>query len=254
MKHKKVFLLFSAIAFACVLVAFFLFWGGKGEKLVVSNIENKSSVNKETVPLESDTSNISDSPDDSQNIAEDGARAEITPEEKKTVVEVPENVEKKESNTSPDFKINNRLASWGYEKSSGRKIDTIILHSTYNATGGDEFDLDKIIGIYKFYGVAPHYIVARDAKVYRLVEDKNIAYHAGDSKMPDGRTGVNNFSIGIEIINSKTQGPTDAQYNSLKKLISYLKGRYEIKYILGHSDIAPGRKDDPWKFEWGKVK
>ncbi len=159
-----------------------------------------------------------------------------------------------EKEAEPDFKINDRLASWGYEKASGRKIDTIILHSTYNATGGDEFDLDKIIGIYKSYGVAPHYIVARDAKVYRTVEDKNIAYHAGESKMPDGRTGVNNFSIGIEIINSKTSGPTSAQYNSLKKLLSYIKGNHSIKYTLGHSDIAPGRKDDPWKFEWGKVK
>ncbi|MDQ1284504.1 MAG: N-acetylmuramoyl-L-alanine amidase [Patescibacteria group bacterium] len=153
-----------------------------------------------------------------------------------------------------DFKIRDNLVSWGYEKTSDRKIDTIILHSTYNATGGDEFDLDKIIGIYKSYGVAPHYIVARDAKVYQTVKDENIAYHAGESKMPDGRTGVNNFSLGIEIINSKTQGPTGAQYDSLKKLLNYLKGKHSIKYTLGHSDIAPGRKDDPWKFEWGKVR
>jgi hypothetical protein len=152
------------------------------------------------------------------------------------------------------LKIINRLVSWGYEKAKSREIDTIIIHSTYNATGGDEFDFEKIIGIYKSYGVAPHYIISREAKIYQLVSDENIAYHAGESRMPDGRTGVNNFSIGIEIINSKTQGPTDGQYEALKKLIKSLKSKYQIKYLLGHADIASGRKDDPWKFDWGRIK
>jgi N-acetyl-anhydromuramyl-L-alanine amidase AmpD len=83
--------------------------------------------------------------------------------------------------------------------------------------------------------------------------DKNIAWHAGVSETPDGRKNVNDFSIGIEVINSKTEGPSEAQYKNLKKLISYIKDSYNIKYILGHSDIAPERKDDPWKFDWKKI-
>jgi hypothetical protein len=153
------------------------------------------------------------------------------------------------------FKIINRLVSWGYEKSSGRKIDTIIIHTTYNAVGSDKFDLDDIINKeYKPYGVSPHYIIDRNGKVYRLVSDDNIAYHAGESKVPDGRTNVNGFSIGIEIVNSKTDKPSEAQYQALKALIVNLKSKYKIKYVLGHDQIAPGRKDDPWNFDWSEIK
>ena len=152
-------------------------------------------------------------------------------------------------------KITSRLVNWGFSASSGRIIDTIIIHSSYNAVGSDEHNLDDIINKeYKPAGVSPHYIIARDGKIYQLVADKNIAYHAGVSKMPDGRTGVNDFSIGIEIVETKAESPDSAQYSALKNLISYLKGEYKIKYVLGHSDIAPGRKDDPWNFDWGKIK
>lgn len=151
------------------------------------------------------------------------------------------------------FSIENRLVSWGFTKASGRTIDTVVIHSTYNATGGDPFSVSKIIDIYKSYGVSPHYLVARDGAVYRMVEEKNIAYHAGDSEMPDGRTNVNAFSIGIEVIGKDNGSPSDAQYVSLKKLLADIKSRNSIKHIVGHSDIAPGRKTDPWGFDWKKI-
>ena len=177
--------------------------------------------------------------------------SEVVPEEVKS--DTPEKTVA--DKTTPTDKINiiNKLVSWGYEKASGRKIDTIIIHSTYNALGGDQFSLEKILDIYKLYGVSPHYIIDRGGKIYRLVADADIAYHAGESKMPDGRTGVNNFSIGIEIINSKTESPTSDQYSALKNLIAQLKSQYSIKYVLGHNQIAPGRKDDPWNIDWSKV-
>lgn len=153
------------------------------------------------------------------------------------------------------FEIKNKLVSWGFSSAKDRKIDTIVIHSSYNAVGDDVHDLEDIIyKEYKPYGVSPHYIISRTGKVYRLVEEKNIAYHAGESEMPDGRTGVNAFSIGIEIVNTKSEKPNDEQYEALGNLLAYLKGEYKIKYVLGHSDIAPGRKDDPWNFDWGKVK
>lgn len=159
------------------------------------------------------------------------------------------------ANTTPSkFKITNRLVSWGFTKSAERKIDTIIIHSSYNAVGSDPYDLDDIINKeYKPNGVSPHYIIARDGKVSRLVSDQNIAYHAGVSEVPDGRTDVNDFSIGIEVVETKSDSPNSAQYSALKSLISYLKGEYDIKYVLGHSDIAPDRKDDPWNFSWSQV-
>ena len=150
--------------------------------------------------------------------------------------------------------ITNRLVSFGFQKAQNRKIDTIIIHSSYDALGDDPYSVSGVIAEYKSYGVSPHYLIDRKGNVSRLVEDKNIAYHAGESKMSDGRTGVNAFSIGVEMLTTKKDKLTDAQYSALKLLISELKGKYEITSVLGHNQIAPGRKDDPWNFEWSKLK
>lgn len=151
--------------------------------------------------------------------------------------------------------IINKLVSWGFAKgTASRTIDTIIIHTSYDAAGTDPFSLAGTIAEYKATGVSPHYVIDRSGNVYRLVADANIAYHAGVAKMPDGRTNVNDFSLGIEVINTQTSKPTDAQYAALKSLISYLEGKYKIKYVLGHSQVAPGRKDDPWNFDWSRIK
>jgi len=120
--------------------------------------------------------------------------------------------------------------------------------------GGDQYSVEKLIEEYREYGVSPHYLIDRSGTIYRLVEDKNIAYHAGESKAPDGRKNVNGFSIGIEVMNTKSDKCTANQYSALKSLIAGLKSRYVIKYVLGHSDIAKGRKDDPWNLEWNRIK
>jgi hypothetical protein len=146
------------------------------------------------------------------------------------------------------------LVSWGFQKSSGRNIDTIIIHTTYNALGGDPYDFEKVLKEWKDYEVAPHYAIDREGKTYQLVSDQNIAYHAGSSKMHDGRSSVNNFSIGIEVVNTESGKFTDSQYSALNNLISNLKSKYKIKYVLGHSEIASGRKTDPWGIDWGRVK
>ncbi len=128
------------------------------------------------------------------------------------------------------------------------------MHTSYNILGGDEYSAEKVIEEYRQYEVAPHYLIDRRGSIFRLVDDKNIAYHAGESRVPDGRTGVNNFSLGIEVINSEKDKFTASQYDAIDRLLKDLKKKYEIKYILGHSDIAPGRKTDPWNIDWDKVK
>lgn len=157
-----------------------------------------------------------------------------------------------DDNSDP-AKIIRKLVSWGFQKSTGRKIDTIIVHTSYNALGGDVFDKDKVIQEWKDAGVAPHYLIDRKGNIYQLVSDQNIAWHAGAAKTPDGRTDVNSFSLGIEVINTQTEKFSDAQYSGLNSLIAALKGKYSIKYVLGHDEIAPGRKTDPWGIEWKKV-
>ncbi|MDP1883782.1 MAG: N-acetylmuramoyl-L-alanine amidase [Candidatus Moranbacteria bacterium] len=151
------------------------------------------------------------------------------------------------------LKIVDKLVDFGYEKASKRNIDTIIIHSSYDALGSDPFSVSGIIKEYEAYGVSAHYLIARDGVAYRLVEDRNIAYHAGVSQVPDGRTGVNGFSIGIELINTKKDEFTEAQYAALQKLIDRIKSEHKIKYVLGHNQIAPGRKDDPWNFDWDEL-
>ncbi len=150
--------------------------------------------------------------------------------------------------------IIDRLVSFGHEDRSSRNIDTIVVHSSYDALGDDPYSVSGLIEEYRQYGVSAHYLIDRKGTVYRLVEDRDIAYHAGVSAMPDGRTGVNAFSIGIEIIEKDTDSPTSAQYASLRSLIAYLEGKYGIRYVLGHSDIAPGRKTDPWGFDWERIR
>jgi N-acetyl-anhydromuramyl-L-alanine amidase AmpD len=151
------------------------------------------------------------------------------------------------------LKIISHLVNWGYKADGNRdNIEAIIIHSSYNALTKDSFNLEDILKEYKEMGVSPHYIIDRNGRIYRLVNDKDIAYHAGKSKLPDGKTDVNSISIGVEIINTKKDSPTANQYTSLVNLVRCLFTKYPIKYILGHSDIAPQRKTDPWNFNWKK--
>ncbi len=148
--------------------------------------------------------------------------------------------------------IVDKKISWGYKKASNRSVDAIIIHSTYNASGTDSFSVAGVLDQFKSYGVASHYLIDRDGKIYRLVDEKNIAFHAGNSSLPDGRVNVNTTSIGIEIITTLYTSPTEKQYNSAAALVKDIKKRRVIKYIKGHNEIAPGRKSDPWNFDWTK--
>jgi N-acetyl-anhydromuramyl-L-alanine amidase AmpD len=151
------------------------------------------------------------------------------------------------------LKVTDRIVSWGHRKADHpRKIEAIIVHSSYNALTPDSFSVDGVLREYRQIGVSPHYIIGRDGTIYRLVRDRDIAYHAGKSTLPDGKTDVNSVSIGIEIVNTIHDSPTDAQYASLVLLVRCLESRYDISYVLGHKDIAPGRKTDPWNFDWHK--
>ena len=147
------------------------------------------------------------------------------------------------------------FVDWGfvYYKSQ-RLIDVIVIHSTFNAGEGDEFSVAGVLNQFKNDGVTSHYLIDREGKIYKLVPDSEIAFHAGESMLPDGRANVNYCSIGIELINSPDVPPDSCQYESLNLLLFQLEMKYPIKIITGHSDIAPERKDDPWLFNWGKIK
>lgn len=104
-------------------------------------------------------------------------------------------------------------------------------------------------------GTSAHYVVSRDGKVVHMVNDYLRANHAGVSKWGKD-TDLNSSSIGIELDNNGTTDPwTDAQINSLIKLLATLKKKYTIPTanFIGHADIAPRRKPDPNNFPWKKL-
>lgn len=146
--------------------------------------------------------------------------------------------------------IIDKKVNFGWRKSSAREINSIIIHSTFNNSGGEFYDIDLIIKQFSNYKVSSHYLIGRDGDIYRLVNEENIAFHAGKSRLPDGTNNINEHSIGIELVTSFTETPTEIQIKSLIELVNDIKNRHNIKYILRHSDIAPERKTDPWNFDW----
>jgi N-acetylmuramoyl-L-alanine amidase len=155
-----------------------------------------------------------------------------------------------------ELKIVDKIVNFGFRPSTLRNIDVIIVHSVYNASGGDKYDIDLVIKQFSYYDVSSHYVIGRDGTIYRLVNEKNVSFQAGKSSLPDGRKNVNTCSIGIELIttNDSIDSPTEPQIISLVALVKDIKNRYKIKYVLRHSDIAPGRKTDPWNMDWEKFQ
>lgn len=148
------------------------------------------------------------------------------------------------------LKIIDKKINFGHAKADNRKVDVIIVHSTFNNSGGEHYNIDLVLKQFKRYDVSAHYVIGRDGTIYQLVNEKDLSYHAGKGSLPDGRTNVNSCSIGIELMTSYTEGPTEKQTEALLQLINDIKKRNTIKYVLRHSDIAPGRKTDPWNMDW----
>ena len=101
--------------------------------------------------------------------------------------------------------------------------------------------------------VSSHFFIRRDGELMQFVSCLQRAWHAGISSW-QGRERCNDFSVGIELEGSDYEAFEAAQYQTLKKLIVCLKTSLPIKEVVGHSDIAPGRKTDPGSyFNWQKL-
>jgi len=76
------------------------------------------------------------------------------------------------------------------------------------------------------------------------------AWHAGSSSWR-GRERCNDFSVGVELEGADDRAYSDPQYSRLAELLVALRRRYPIVDVVGHIDIAPGRKTDPGPaFDW----
>jgi N-acetyl-anhydromuramyl-L-alanine amidase AmpD len=244
MKFSKKIIIFASIITAALLIYLVIAKGNiiSSNKLLISGPEGTEELsNRETEKLRNEEIEAQENKETEQ------------PSNQETEELSNKETEKQDNIASNKNIISSHLINWGYSVATSRKIDAIIIHSSYNALDGDPYDFEDLLKEYKQYGVSAHYVIDREGKIYRLVSEKNIAYHAGVSKVPDGRLDVNNFSIGIELMNKENSNFTSDQYVSLNNLLSDIKKRYKIKYVLGHNQIAPGRKSDPWNFEWSKL-
>jgi AmpD protein len=105
--------------------------------------------------------------------------------------------------------------------------------------------------------VSAHLVIRRDGTPVQFVPFGARAWHAGVSQY-QGRSACNDFSIGIELEGTDDTAYEDAQYRTLTAVIVALLGTYgslDAARIVGHSDIAPGRKLDPGvKFDWPRLR
>lgn len=127
-------------------------------------------------------------------------------------------------------------------------IAHLVLHHTAQP-------LDVSLDLLRFGRVSAHYVVDVNGDVYRLVDEDRVAWHAGLSWWGDAR-GLNATSIGIELVNmdGNLHDYPGAQRDAVTDLCRGILARHPgiaARGVVGHSDIAPKRKDDPGgRFFW----
>lgn len=152
------------------------------------------------------------------------------------------------------------------ERPPEASIDLIVIHAISLPPG--EFGGDAIERLFTnrldptahpYYAgiqglrVSAHFLIRRDGTTIQYVPCHMRAWHAGVSSWR-GRERCNDFSIGIELEGCDELPFEDAQYDALTRLLDKLKRSYPHVEIVGHADIAPGRKTDPGPcFDWPRI-
>lgn len=148
----------------------------------------------------------------------------------------------------------------------GLAIELIVIHNISLPPG--VFDGDAVIDLFTnqldwdahpyYQGirgikVSAHFFIRRDGTLIQFVPCTLRAWHAGVSSW-QGCERCNDYSIGIELEGTDDLAFTDAQYATLAPLVQQLKRAYPIRAVVGHSDIAAGRKTDPGPhFDWQRL-
>jgi AmpD protein len=102
--------------------------------------------------------------------------------------------------------------------------------------------------------VSSHLFVRRSGEIIQFVPCARRAWHAGVSSWR-GRERCNDYSVGIELEGADDVPYLEAQYLQLARLVAALRCRYPIADVVGHEDIAPGRKSDPGSaFDWAHLR
>lgn len=137
-------------------------------------------------------------------------------------------------------------------REAGTPVDMLVIHYTGMLSG--EEALARLTDIE--WEVSAHYMIEEDGRVFRLVAEEHRAWHAGVSYWR-GHRNINARSIGIELVNPGYDFGyrpfPEAQMRALEILATDILSRYPIppRNVVGHSDIAPTRKNDPGElFDW----
>jgi N-acetylmuramoyl-L-alanine amidase len=147
------------------------------------------------------------------------------------------------------------LPSPNHDSRDGAAIDMLLLHYTGMASG--QAALDRLCD--PAAKVSAHYTIAEDGTVYAMVPEDRRAWHAGVAHWA-GASDINGRSIGIELINPGHdfgyRAFAEAQIAALIPLCHSILVRHPIPSarVLGHSDVAPARKQDPGElFPWARL-
>ena len=145
-------------------------------------------------------------------------------------------------------------------------IDLVVIHCISLPEGSfnndnptklflNELDFEKHDSLKSLEGlkVSAHILIERDGSLIQFVPFNKCAWHAGQSNYA-GRDRCNDFSIGIELKGSIKEEFTNDQYSVLNDLLDLLKKEYGDMDVVGHSEIAPNRKNDPGPyFNWDLI-
>ncbi|MGJ4728820.1 N-acetylmuramoyl-L-alanine amidase [Luteimonas sp. SDU101] len=134
-----------------------------------------------------------------------------------------------------------------------RRAQVIVLH--YTEQDSVEQSLRTLRTANSGGRVSSHYLVGDDGRIYQLVSDEHRAWHAGAGSWGTIHE-LNSASIGIEIDNDGVEPFSEAQIAAVLRLLEDLTTRHRIPRtaVIGHSDLAPGRKIDPGPlFPWQRL-
>ena len=134
----------------------------------------------------------------------------------------------------------------------GLKPSLIVLH--YTAMTSAQAALERLCD--PQYEVSAHYLIGGDGTLWQMVREQDRAWHAGAGEW-HGQTDINSRSIGIELDNRGDHPFSQPQMDTLEYLMPQIMRRWDIPAsgVIGHSDMAPGRKIDPGpRFDWQRLE
>jgi N-acetylmuramoyl-L-alanine amidase len=137
----------------------------------------------------------------------------------------------------------------------GSQIDMLVLH--YTGMRSTNEALERLCD--PATEVSAHYLIDETGEVYQLVDETRRAWHAGRAAWAS-ETDINSCSIGIELTNPGHEfgylAFSKSQMEALEGLCESVLARHPIppSRVLGHSDVAPARKEDPGElFDWRRL-